>query len=63
MTNNSNMASKSTFSSNGRSAFPELSGSLFFKKDLTNAIEVYDFDENAIIAKMERMMQLIDEAL
>lgn len=36
---------------------------LFRKLQLSNGMEVFDFDENAIIRKMEQMMQLLDESL
>ena len=36
---------------------------LVVKKKLSNGMTIFDFDEDAIIAKMERMMELLDSAL
>lgn len=36
---------------------------LFYKKRLSNRMEIFDFDEELIINKMEEMMDLLDNAL
>jgi hypothetical protein len=36
---------------------------LFSKMTLSNGMEIFDFDENLIIQKMEKMMELLDQAL
>jgi|GEM_PF-4008095 len=35
---------------------------LFYKKHLSNRMEVFDFDEDLIINKMEQMMDLLNNA-
>ena len=50
-------------STNEMAGMTETNQPLFRKLQLSNGMEVFDFDENEIINKMERMMQLLDEAL
>lgn len=49
--------------SNGMTDMNNSNRPLFSKKLLSNGMEIFDFDEDLIIQKMERMMELIDEAL
>ena len=60
---NSILSSALASNSNGIVVMDNPNQALFSKKTLSNGMEVFDFDENLIIQKMERMMELLDEAL
>lgn len=60
---NSILLSAVSFSSNGKAVIDNSSEALFSKKTLSNGMEIFDFDEELIFQKMERMMELLDEAL